>query len=185
MSAAEGEVQEKGYTASFPSLINVSGKATYILVLKDDGGLVKLYALVNVENYSIVATGTTQQEAMKEYKRLLAQNGVTSPDKESDLPEEKFKVLDVNTASIGGETYIYITSPDKTLYKAQISADETLLLISKGDLISVKYSETSDSKIRYIDSWDFTQEPEDNSEVELYAEDDTADDTAKQDESAA
>ena len=185
MSAAEGEVQEKGYTASFPSLINVSGKATYILVLKDDGGLVKLYALVNVENYSIVATGTTQQEAMKEYKRLLAQNGVTSPDKESDLPEEKFKVLDVNTASIGGETYIYITSPDKTLYKAQISADETLLLISKGDLISVKYSETSDSKIRYIDSWDFTQEPEENSEVKLYAEDDAADDTAKPDDSAA
>ena len=49
MSAAEGEVQEKGYKASFPSLINVSGTPTYIMVLKDAGGLVKLYAMVNVE----------------------------------------------------------------------------------------------------------------------------------------
>ena len=50
MAAAEGEVQEKGYVASFPSLVNISGQATYIMVLKDDAGLVKLYALVNVEN---------------------------------------------------------------------------------------------------------------------------------------
>ena len=49
MNSAEGQVQEKGYVASFPSLINVSGKATYIMVLKDNAGLVKLYALVNVE----------------------------------------------------------------------------------------------------------------------------------------
>ena len=60
MAAAEGEVQEKGYQASFPSLINVEGNPTYIMVLKDSGGLVKLYAAVNVEQYNIVTTAATQ-----------------------------------------------------------------------------------------------------------------------------
>ncbi|MBO5270523.1 MAG: hypothetical protein J6B77_07045, partial [Clostridia bacterium] len=76
MGAAEGEVQEKAYVASFPSLVNISGEATYIMVLKDANSIVKLYALVNVENYSIVATGATQEEVMTEYKRLLVQNNV-------------------------------------------------------------------------------------------------------------
>ena len=87
MNAAQGEVQEKGYTASFPALINVEGEATYIMVLKDAGGLVKLYALVNVEKYSIVATGETQKEAMQAYKQLLVQEGILSPD--SIIDEEQ------------------------------------------------------------------------------------------------
>ena len=61
MGAAQGEVQEKGYVASFPALINVRGKATYIMVLKDSGGLVKLYAMVNVENYIPLALSVTSK----------------------------------------------------------------------------------------------------------------------------
>ena len=76
MHAAEGIVQEKGYTASFPSLVNVSGQATYIMVLKDASGYVRLYALVNVEHPSIVATAPNQPEAMKAYKELLVENEI-------------------------------------------------------------------------------------------------------------
>ena len=76
MGAAEGEVQEKGYEASFPSLVNIAGEPTYIMVLKDANGLVKLYALVNVRQYNIVATGETQASAIAAYTALLAQNGV-------------------------------------------------------------------------------------------------------------
>ncbi len=71
MNAAEGEVQEKGYQASFPSLINVDGTPTYIMVMKDASGLVKLYAAVNVEQYNIVATASTQQECINKYRELL------------------------------------------------------------------------------------------------------------------
>jgi hypothetical protein len=85
MNAAQGEVQEKGYQASFPALINVSGEATYIMVLKDANGIVKQYALVNVEHYSLVATGDTQAEAMTAYKKLLAQNGIVSGISESEF----------------------------------------------------------------------------------------------------
>lgn len=77
MSAAEGEVQEKGYQASFPSLINVEGHPTYIMVLKDASGLVKLYAAVNVEQYNIVTTASSQTECLNRYKQLL---GIESGD---------------------------------------------------------------------------------------------------------
>lgn len=79
MSAAEGEVQEKGYQASFPSLINVEGHPTYIMVLKDASGLVKLYAAVNVEQYNIVTTASSQTECLNRYKQLLGiESGDTS-----------------------------------------------------------------------------------------------------------
>ncbi len=71
MNAAEGEVQEKGYQASFPSLINVDGTPTYIMVMKDASGLVKLYATVNVEQYNIVATASTQEECINKYRTLI------------------------------------------------------------------------------------------------------------------
>ncbi|MBR0385892.1 MAG: hypothetical protein IJI05_05020, partial [Erysipelotrichaceae bacterium] len=44
MRAAEGEVQEKRYRASFPSLIDLNGSPVYVMVLKDNLGLVKMYA---------------------------------------------------------------------------------------------------------------------------------------------
>ena len=59
MRSAEGEVQNLGYTASFPSVINVEGQPTYIMTLKDKGSLVKQYALIHVVRYNIVVTATT------------------------------------------------------------------------------------------------------------------------------
>ena len=155
MKAAEGEVQEKGYVASFPSLINVSGEATYILVLKDSGGLVKLYALVNVEQYNIVATGTTQVEAKQEYLKLLKQEGIISSDENVGGEETSvtLKVTDVRIITSNGESVIYITGDDGLLYKQTISADESLMFVQKDMNIEVSYYETEVDGIRQILSW--------------------------------
>lgn len=152
MNAAQGEVQEKGYVASFPSLVNVSGEATYIMVLKDATGIVKLYALVNVENYGIVATGTSQAAAMSEYKKLLNQNGVTSGTDES---------YDITVTEIiyPGENNVYIKADNGCVYKGYISSDESLVLISAGDKITVKVSATANEKIFNISSWEYTVNP--------------------------
>lgn len=155
MNAAEGEVQEKGYIASFPSLINVAGEATYIMVLKDSGGLVKLYALVNVEQYSIVATGQTQSEVMTAYKKLLRENGITSfaPSTESD--RVSFTVSVVRIVNIDNEPIVYITADDGKVYKGNLAIDESLILVREGDSISVTASETEVSGILNIDEWSF------------------------------
>jgi hypothetical protein len=165
MQAAEGEVQEKGYVASFPSLINVSGEATYIMVLKDSGGLVKLYALVNVEKYNIVATATTQTEAKKEYLKLLKQEGVLSGNSGESRPEEdtlksEITVGDIRLATLGGESVIYIGGSDGYLYKQTVSEDESVMLIKEGDKLEIVYGETDVEKIRQIEKWSFKKAEE-------------------------
>ena len=160
MEAAQGEVQEKGYVASFPSLINVSGEATYIMVLKDSNGIVKLCALVNVENYSIVATGTNQTEAKEAYIKLLVENGILEeqspstevPDDEN-LKSSEITVSAINDMVINGNSVIYLTDENGTLYKQTLAADESVMLISVGDKITVKYTDTDIEKIKQIASW--------------------------------
>ena len=155
MGAAQGEVQEKGYVASFPSLINVEGEATYIMVLKDENGLVKLYALVNVENYSIVATGDTQSSAKQAYLEELAKRGVIT-EEELPAPETKTADLTVKTvriATVGGETVVYLTAEDGTVYRAALASDESLILVTEGMTLTVEYAETEHAKIRAIISW--------------------------------
>ena len=155
MQAAEGEVQEKGYVASFPSLINVSGEATYILVLKDSGGLVKLYALVNVEQYNIVATGTTQAEAKQEYLKLLKQEGIVDSGEQGGIGDNsaEITVTDIRIITMNGESVIYINGDDGYLYKQTVSADESLMLLEIGDKITVSYYDTDINKIRQLMGW--------------------------------
>lgn len=145
MDSAQGQVQEKGYIASFPSLINVSGEATYIMVLKDSSGLVKLYALVNVENYAIVATGSTQTEAKEEYLKLLKQNGIIDelPEKEEpqnpNVAEATVKIADIKVYTVGGESVFYITSSDGQIYSQKLCDEQRLIILKVGDLLNVKY----------------------------------------------
>lgn len=163
MGAAQGEVQEKGYVASFPSLINVSGEATYIMVLKDANGIVKMHALVNVENYSIVATGVTQTDAKQAYVQLLKEEGIVTeevpPEPVAPDPETvSVTVKQVRTVTISGESWLYLTGDDGNLYKKMIREDESLLLITEDQKITVNYYETETEQIRQIVSWSDTSE---------------------------
>ena len=152
MHAAEGEVQEKGYQASFPSLINVGGQATYIMVLKDSGGLVKLYALVNVEKYSMVATGATQQEAMAAYRKLLERDGISVVDNES-LKKADVTITDVRMITVDDLPTVYLTGDDGNVYKGYLNLDESLVLIQKGDRLTISCEETAISGIFTIRTW--------------------------------
>jgi hypothetical protein len=159
MGAAQGEVQQMRYTASFPSLINVEGEATYIMVLKDENGLVKLYALVNVENYSIVATGDSQTTAKRAYIQELSNRGVI---KEEDIPAPETKtatltVKAVRLATVAGETVVYITAEDGLVYRGDLSKDESLILVAEGMTLTVDYSDTAIEKIRAIAKWSESQ----------------------------
>ena len=153
MSAAAGAVQEKGYVASFPSLVNVSGQATYIMVLKDNAGLVKLYALVNVENYSIVATGATQADAMSSYKKLLRQNNI-EVGAENDATVD-ITVKNVRIAMVSDVATVYVTATDGKVYKGYLEADEALILIEVGNELTVTATPTDIDGIFTISSWSF------------------------------
>ena len=152
MSAAEGVVQEKGYKASFPSLINVSGQATYIMVLKDASGYVRLYALVNVQHPSIVATAPKQDEAMKAYKELLVEDGIIDSGKlpDSSLPSVTVTIADVKTYTVDGNTVFYFVSEDGYYYKGLLRDFEDMIFFDIGDSAVISYEETENPKIREI-----------------------------------
>ncbi|MDO4169596.1 MAG: hypothetical protein Q4D45_06790 [Lachnospiraceae bacterium] len=154
MSAAEGQVQHLNYTASFPALININNQPTYIMVLKDKSQLVKMYAMVNVEKYNVVATGTSQKEVLAEYRKMMSEEGIVDEKEvqtETDLTKQ-ITVLDVNYITNDGDSYIYLRDQDNVLYKEKISADETVMFIKKGDRIEITYEE-NENKINTLISW--------------------------------
>lgn len=151
MGAAEGEVQEKGYKASFPALINVSGKATYIMVLKDENSLVKLYALVNVEQYGLVATGSTQAEAMTAYRRLLSQNGLIEEDTTNKV---NVTVQKIEKCVIDGNSWWYFLCSDNNYYRKSIADDQSILFIEENDTLEISFSESETPGIRNIITWE-------------------------------
>ncbi|MBQ2736161.1 MAG: hypothetical protein IJF26_01865 [Clostridia bacterium] len=164
MASAEGEIQEKGYVASFPVLINVEGEATYIMVLKDAGGQVRRYALVNVEQYSIVATAATQTEAMSKYKALLFENGIIDDSGNdpvidpSDTEEITLLVDKITLVAHGGESYIYFTGlsskNEKIILRKAVQDDATLLFVEENDTIKFKAKATENASIFEIASWE-------------------------------
>ena len=135
MSAAEGSVQQYRYSASFPSLINVDGEATYIMVLKDASGIVKMYSMVNVENYNIVVTSETQEEAFQKYKTALRQDSTKGSS--TELISEEITVSEIVYITTAGETTVYLKS-DSGVYR--MAFDEAVLFIEEGDKVTVTYS---------------------------------------------
>ena len=143
MSSAQGQVQNLGYRASFPLLLNIADEPTYFMALKDDAGLVKKYAMVNVQKYQWVAIGDTIEECEKDYKDLLSTNGIVSPSAGEKL-EISGTIELIAPVVIEGSTHYYIgiTGSDE-LFDVEVS-DEGLYEIvryKEGDRISLVYEE--------------------------------------------
>lgn len=157
MSAAEGQVQHLNYTASFPALVNVNNQPTYIMVLKDKSQLVKMYAMVNVEKYNIVATATSHKEVLKQYREMMSEEGIVD---EKDIAKvndaKKITIADLQYISMEGESYIYVRDQEGSLYKKQISQDETVMFLKKGDRIEVTFEE-NENKIQNLISWEYSK----------------------------
>ena len=137
MSAAEGVVQDFGYSASFPSLVTVNGVPSYALVLKDTAGLVKDYAIVNVGNYTIVSVSPTFSGALKDYSRKVSSGGGGTP--AGNSVTKTVTVKKIVFADTDGNTFAYLVAEDSTVYKIAVSADETVVAVSEGDSVEVTY----------------------------------------------
>lgn len=142
MNAAMGEVQQYGYVASFPTLINVDNELAYIGVLKDKSGLVKMYYMVNVKDYGKVVVAETREVCVKKYAEKLGLD--VNEDIMGDLPEDEtpsestpveFVISVIQYVDIDGNTYVYMGTEDGTVYKALFKNNEKLLFAKVGDTI--------------------------------------------------
>ena len=146
MDSAQGQVQQMKYTATFPLLLNISDQPTYFMALKDAAQLVKMYAMVNVSQYQIVATGGSVAECESNYRQMLARYNLIDPaDTEpsaSDQGEVTGVIADLRSAVMDGNTWYYLQLSDGTVYYT-ISAAEApeAVILNVGDTVTVKYAE--------------------------------------------
>ncbi len=146
MSSAEGQVQNLGYRATFPLLLNISGEPTYFMALKDGAGLVKKYAMVNVQKYQWVAIGDTVGECEKAYVKLLSTNGITKGTQDGLYEKAKGKIASLAPVVIEGSTHYYICLENlDEIFDVNLS-DSSLVEIVKyavGDMVSFEYETAS------------------------------------------
>ncbi|MBE7057370.1 MAG: CvpA family protein [Ruminococcaceae bacterium] len=139
MDSAEGMIQEKGYEATFPILVNVADKPSYFISLKDNAGLVKAYSFVSVSNYQIVGVADTIEGAEKEYRRLLGAPAEGENNKvESDIKEFNGVVDKISSAVVNGNS-IYYMEIGGSIYIADINTSIKLPFVQVGDTISGDY----------------------------------------------
>ncbi len=149
-TSAQGKVQQYGYRATFPLLLNVSGEPTYFMALKDSSELVKMYAMVNVKQSTVVGVGTSLAECTENYAAELQKNGVNVDVDVDSMGEEdttdtpkvetvdvKGKVEEIRSVITGGETYFYIKLVDNaTYYKVAVKDAEKIVILNVGDEIT-------------------------------------------------
>ena len=140
-SSAEGKVQEKGYKASLPIPYNINNIPAYVMTLKDDGGLVKMFAMVDISDYTIVGVGNTMRETLTAFKNVynMADNKI-NPNSVSNKKTVKSIVTRIQNDVKNGNSFYYFKVkdyPNIFVGSSQISNQLPVTII--GDSIAVSF----------------------------------------------
>lgn len=135
MNSAVGQIQEKNYTPTFPVLLNVKNRPTYLIGLKDNSGLAKMFALVDAENYQQVIVGNTVQEIINESNRRTD----TSGEPTLDSVEKSIVVDEIQNVVIDGNTvyFIQVLNDDMVYVGTAKKLGSGLVFTKKGDTLKV------------------------------------------------
>ena len=139
MNSAEGQVQNLGYVSTFPLLLNVANEPTYFMALKDDAGLVKKYAMVNITKYQNVAIGDTVAECEKAYVGLLKANGISNTP--AAVGETLSGVIEtVAPVVLEGNSHYYVVLTGKDLiFDVSVSEFPNIVRYREGDSVTLEY----------------------------------------------
>lgn len=164
-NSAQGALSDKGWTATFPLLINLDGEATYFMSMKDASAVVKGYAMVNVSNYNIVATDNADGKpdlvkCIENYAVALKDNKSVSIDVDTSVAPETIvdnnndntnndqpqassvtgSITDIKSQIENGSTCYYIKVAGASEY-VKVSADDVpeAIFFAVGDVVTVTY----------------------------------------------
>lgn len=137
MHSAEGQVQDMGYNSTFPLLINLNNKPTYLVSLKDSSGLVKMYGFVDVEDYQKVVVTDASKGIVVASENYL--NNTKRDILESELIVKDIEIKSISVANIGGYSYYYIIDSDNIRYKASITLSDNLPFLKVLDKLKIAY----------------------------------------------
>lgn len=150
MRSAEGMVQDLGYTATDPVPLNLNGIPTYFMTLKDDEGLIKQYAMVNIESYSIVAVADTISLTQSQYmSRMTATGNNVAFAEEGYSYQLTGTVTRISSNVEAGNTvyYLIINNDDTKLYIASYNVSAELPITREGDEVKISYIDTGSKTV--------------------------------------
>ena len=169
--SAQDAVQNYGYKAIFPILLDIEGKPTYFMSLYGSSNTVKGYALVNLDDKTLVGTGlldnTNKSDAqalnaaVENYIYALQDKGIIGNDVDLDdyivddnkQPSEekpaetngntvKGKISSIKTSVNNGNTIYYLEISEKYYYISVADCME-VLLVNPGDTVTITLGEKS------------------------------------------
>ena len=141
MASAEGQVQNLGYKATFPLLLNIADEPTYFIALKDNAGLVKKYAMLNIQKYQNVAIGDTVQECEKKYLKMIKGSGAAVAGE--DTKKITGEIRRMAQGVIDGNTHYYIVleNHEDLIFDVPITDFLGIVKYDVGDRITISYNE--------------------------------------------
>ena len=145
--SAMGVVQDLGYVATFPLLLNIADQPTYFIPLKDATDLVKSYAMVNVAQYQIVATGSTVSACEQAYIKMLNEKGLAQ---QEQLPSDQTAgtVAEIRSAVLDGNTCYFIRlEGGQVFYAVSASQARDVVTLNVGDTVSIDAAPADGSAI--------------------------------------
>ena len=147
MDSAQGQVQQMKYVSTFPLLIKLNGQPTYLVSLKDNAGLVKMYGFIDVEDYQKVVVTNASLGIKKAAQNYLDSYG--DEDVTSTMIDKDIIVKTITPVSIDGTTYYYILDSDNNKYKVSIKVYDNLPFIKENDVLKITYKD-KDEEIKII-----------------------------------
>ena len=141
MGSAEGQVQNLGYQATFPILLNISNEPTYFMALKDSAGLVKKYAMVNIQKYQNVAIGDTVSACQDAYIKLLNTSGITAGNT-GDSKKMTGTIRRIAQSVLDGNSHFYLVLNDhEEIFDVPVQDFLQVVTLQEGDKVTVEYLE--------------------------------------------
>ena len=149
MNSAEGSVKNFGYHANFPLLVNVNDRPVYLMALKDNAGLIKMYAMVDAEDYQKVATVPMDEGLEALRLKFIGENAAQFPT--TNLIEKKIVIEDIKFLTVDGVAKAYIETSEGN-FKVAINAnnENKLVFLKAGDEIEIAYLEADVNIIKDI-----------------------------------
>ncbi len=148
-NSARGKVQEKRYSASQPIPYNINNIPSYVMTLKDDGGLVKMFAMVAIEDYTIVGVGNTLIETLMAFKNAYNMAGNKINPKSSTKKQElNTIVLRINSDVKNGNSFYYFTvSGKENIFIGSSQISNELPVTLSGDSIVISFDDDTQGLI--------------------------------------
>ena len=146
--SAMSQVQQMRYVATFPLLLNIADQPTYFMSLKGEDGLVKMYAMVNVHQYSIVSTGSTVADCEISYRNALAHAGLIDEDETETIPTDQMevsgKIEEIRTAVMDGDSYYFFRIADQAGFcRVNAAKNPLAVILNVGDEVTITYRKDS------------------------------------------